>query len=43
MVEVGEACVYKYLGIEIRSGLCFKQYKARILTEARRNDMGNGD
>jgi len=38
-VEVGEACVYKYLGIEIRSGLCFKQYKARILTEARRRMM----
>ena len=27
--------MYKYLGIELKSGLCFKQYKEKILKEAR--------
>jgi len=35
-VEIGETEVYKYLGVELTSGLCFKQYKARILAEARK-------
>jgi len=30
-VEIGETSVYKYLGIELKSGLCFKQYKEKIL------------
>jgi len=34
-VEIGETSVYKYLGIELKSGLCFKQYKEKILKEAR--------
>ena len=25
--EIGETKVYKYLGVELKSGLCFKQYK----------------
>jgi hypothetical protein len=31
--------VYKYLGVELKSGLCFKQYKARIVAEARKRMM----
>ena len=38
-VEIGETSVYKYLGVELKSGLCFKQYKARIVAEARKRMM----
>ena len=31
--------MYKYLGVELKSGLCFKQYKARIVAEARKRMM----
>ena len=43
--EVGETCMYKYLGIELRSGLSFKHYKDKIVAEARKCMMlvGNGD
>jgi hypothetical protein len=37
--EVGETCMYKYLGIELRSGLSFKHYKDKIVTEARKRMM----
>ena len=32
-VEIGETEVYKYLGVELRSGLSFKQYKEKITAE----------
>ena len=38
-VEIGETDMYKYLGIELRSGLSFKAYKTRILREAKRRMM----
>ena len=38
-VEIGETDKYKYLGIDLRSGLCFKQYRARIVAEARKRMM----
>jgi hypothetical protein len=31
--------MYKYLGIELKSGLSFKQYKEKILKEARTTMM----
>ena len=34
-VEIGETSMYKYLGVELKSGLCFKQYKEKVLKEAR--------
>ena len=37
--EIGETCMYKYLGIELRSGLSFKHYKEKIVTEARKRMM----
>jgi hypothetical protein len=37
--EVGETCMYKYLGIELRSGLSFKHYKDKIVAEARKRMM----
>ena len=37
--EIGETCMYKYLGIELRSGLSFKHYKDKIVTEARKRMM----
>ena len=38
-VEIGETDKYKYLGIDLRSGLCFKQYRDRIVAEARKRMM----
>ena len=38
-VEIGETSMYKYLGIELKSGLCFSQYKEKILKEAKRTMM----
>ena len=38
-VEIGETDMYKYLGIELRSGLSFKHYKAKIVGEARKRMM----
>lgn len=36
--------MYKYLGIELRSGLSFKHYKDKIVAEARKRMLvGNGD
>jgi len=38
-VEIGETSMYKYLGIELKSGLSFKHYKKKIVAEARRRMM----
>ena len=38
-VEIGETSMYKYLGIELRSGLNFAHYKAKIVAEARKRMM----
>ena len=37
--EIGKTGMYKYLGIELRSGLSFKHYKDKILAEARKRMM----
>ena len=37
--EIGETSMYKYLGIELRSGLNFAHYKAKIVAEARKRMM----
>ena len=37
--EICETCMYKYLGIELRSGLSYKHYKEKIVTEARKRMM----
>ena len=38
-VEIGETSMYKYLGIELRSGLNYAHYKAKIVAEARKRMM----
>ena len=38
-VEIGETSMYKYLGIELRSGLSFAHYKTKIIAEARKRMM----
>ena len=38
-VEIGETSVYKYLGVELTSGICFKKYKDKMLTDARKRKM----
>jgi hypothetical protein len=38
-VEIGETKSYKYLGVELKSGLSFKAYKERVLKKARRRMM----
>ena len=37
--EIGETSMYKYLGIELKSGLSFKYYKDKIVAEARKRMM----
>ena len=38
-VEIGETNMYKYLGIELKSELSFKNYKEKVIAEARRRMM----
>jgi len=37
--EIGETSMYKYLGIELKSGLSFKHYKNKIVAEAMKRMM----